>query len=144
MRIGKLGLTIITKAPKWNALVLNENTKAYVDLPINVGNRDSLSMKSKSRESSGKLALFARNSGNVKQIRHFKTYECWVIKKGDPVTNIPEAKITQLWIATDIKAPPQIAQLFCSHLGIPAKRVFHFKQAGASMENDFCVRNTFC
>ncbi len=123
MHIGRLGLTIITKAPKWNALVFNENSKTYVDLPYKRWQqRFTVSEKSSYRDTGGKLALFARNSGKTAEIEHFKTYECWVMKKGDPGKNIAEEKVTQLWIASDIKAPPQIAQIFCSHLGIPAQK----------------------
>ncbi len=45
-----------------------------------------------------------------------------MIRKGDPNKHITEEKISQLWIASDIKPPPQIAQIFCSHLGIRAEK----------------------
>jgi len=123
MHIGRLGLTIITKAPAWNALIFNENTKKYVDLPYKRWQqRFIFSDKSNYRDSSGKLSLLARNTGKMNEVDHFKTYECLVIKKGDVSKNIPEEKISQLWIASDIKAPPQIAQIFCSHLAIPAQK----------------------
>lgn len=122
MHIGRLGLTIITKAPKWNALVFNENSKTYVDLPYQHWQKQFVvSGKSNCRDASGKIALQVRNTGKMKYIEGFETYECLVSKKGDSGKNIAEEKLSQLWIASDIKAPPQIAQLFCSHLGIPAQ-----------------------
>jgi hypothetical protein len=123
MRIGKLGLIIITKAPNWNALVFNENSKTFIDLPYkNWQNKFMLSGKSNYRDVNGKIALTTHNTGKNLVIDKFKTNEYLVVRKGEPDKNIPEEKISQLWIATDIKAPPQIAQIFCSHLGIPIQK----------------------
>ncbi len=123
MHIGKLGLTIITKAPKWNALVFSENTKSYVDLPYKRWQqRFTIGENSNYRDPSSKTTISAHDSGKVMQVGNVKTYECVVVKKGDPVRDIPDEKVSQLWIASDIKAPSQIAQLFCSHLGIPAQK----------------------
>lgn len=123
MHIGRLGLTIITKAPKWNALVFNENAKTYADLPYKRWQqRFSISLKSNYRDSQGQLALIAKDTGKTMTIDHYRAFECWVLKKGEPQKHIAEEKISQLWIATDIKAPSQIAQIFCSHLGMPVKK----------------------
>jgi hypothetical protein len=123
MHIGRLGLTIITKAPNWNALVFNENSKTYVDLPYKTWQKKLMfSSKGNYRDTTGKSALKLRNTGKIMNIDKFSTYECLVIKKADPAKKIAEETITQLWIASDIKAPPQIAQIFCGHLGIPMQK----------------------
>ncbi len=123
MHIGRLGLTIITKAPKWNALVFNENAKTYADLPYKRWQqRFCISPKSNYRDTRGQLALIAKDTGKTMTIEHYQAFECWVMKKGEPKKHIAEEKLSQLWIASDIKPPAQIAQLFCSHLGIPVKR----------------------
>ncbi len=123
MHIGRLGLTIITKAPQWNALVFNENSKTYADLPYQRWQqRFSINAKSSYRDERGRLALTVQNTGRTMTIEHYKAYECWVVRKSEPKKHIAEQKISQLWIASDIKLPPQIAQIFCSHLGIPAQK----------------------
>jgi len=133
MHIGRLGLTIIAKAPKWNALVFNENSKTYVDMPYqHWQKRFVVTGKSNCRDAGGKMTLLVRNTGKMTYIEGFETYECWVLKKGNPGKNIAEEKLSQLWIASNIKAPPQIAQLFCSHLGIPA-------QEGIPLKANRCI-----
>ena len=123
MHIGRLGLTIITKAPEWNALVFNENSKTYADLPYKRWQqRFSVSAKSNYRFPNGRLALTVISTGKTTTIEHHKAYECWVVRKGEPSKHIAEEKISQLWIASDIKPPPQIAQIFCVHLGIHAQK----------------------
>jgi hypothetical protein len=123
MRIGKLGLTIITKAPKWNALVFNENSKTYVDLPYkNWQNKFILDSKSVNKNSGGKFALTSYYTGKTMKIAKFQTSECLVVKKVDSSKKIAAEKVSQLWIASSIKAPPQIAQIFCSHLTIPIQK----------------------
>lgn len=123
MHIGRLGLTIITKAPKWNALVFNENSKTYVDLPYKAWQKKfTVNTKNNYRDNNGKPALSLHNTGKFMNINKYRTYECLVIKKAEPGKKTTGETITQLWIASDIKAPPQIAQIFCSHLGIPVQK----------------------
>jgi len=123
MRVSKLGLIIITKAPKWNALVFNENAKTYVDLPYkDWQNKFILNNKSLNKNSIKKLVLTSYYTGKTAKIAKFQTRECLVVKKGDCSKKIPEEKVSQLWIASNIKAPPQIWQIFCSHLTIPIQK----------------------
>ncbi len=123
MHIGKLNLTIIAKAPQWNALVFNEASKTYIDLPYKDWQRRfTYSEKGNARGSSAKPALVVRRSGNVVNIGHFRTNEYWILRKAEPKKHISEEKVSQLWIALDIKAPMQISQIFCSHLGIPPQK----------------------
>jgi hypothetical protein len=119
MHIGRLALTIITKAPQWNALIFNENSKTYADLPYKRWQqRFSISTKSNYRDQSGRLALTVKITGATMIIEHHKAYQCWVVRKGGTNKHIAEEKISQLWIASDIKPPLQITQIFCSHLGV--------------------------
>ncbi len=122
MHIGRLGLTIISKAPHWDALVFNENSKTYAELPYKRWQqRFALSANSSYRDRNGQIALTARKTGKMTTIENHKAYEYWIIKKGDRKTKVADEKISQLWIASDIKPPSQIAQIFCMHLGIPSQ-----------------------
>jgi len=145
MHIGRLGLTIITKAPRWDALVFNENSKTYAILPYKRWQqRFSVNAKSSYRDEHGRLALIVKNTGRTMTIEHYKAYECWVIRKSEPQKHIEEQKISQLWIASDIKLPPQIAQIFCSHLGIPAQKGIPLKASHNTNGKMVSVLETLC
>jgi hypothetical protein len=52
-------------------------------------------------------------------ICNFKAHEFLVLKRKKSGKNITQEKFFQLWMVPDIKAPPQISQIFCARLGIP-------------------------
>ncbi len=120
MYVGRLGLTLITKAPKWNALVFNESSKTYVDLPYKSWQKKFiLGSKNNSSNMYAGPAFKVHNTGKTMRIDNFRTYECLAIRRADPNKKLAEESMTQLWLSSDIKAPRQIEQIFCSQLGIP-------------------------
>jgi hypothetical protein len=131
MRVGKLGLTVIMKAPDWNAYVFNENTKNFVELPYKVWQEKFvLGQESRLRGLKGHLKLESHTTGRTAKICKFKAQEYCVDRKGDPKQGTPTQRVTELWIASDIKAPPEITEVFCSQLNVPAAkgiplRAFH-------------------
>lgn len=123
MKVGRLGLIFITKAPEWNAYVFNENTKNFVILPYGEWQKKLIvSQGSKFRDPRGQLKLESRSTGKSAKICNFRAQEYLVDRKGDPKLGIPTQRMTEIWIASEIKAPPQITQVFCSQLNVPSAK----------------------
>ena len=123
MRVGKLGLIVIMKAPDWNAYIFNENTKNYVELPYKEWQKKLIvSQGNKLRDMRGHLRLESHSTGRTIKICKFRAQEYFVDRKGDAKLGIPPLRMTELWIASDIKAPPQITEVFCSQLSVPAAK----------------------
>jgi hypothetical protein len=123
MKVSRLGLIFITKAPDWKAYVFNENTRNFVELPYDEWQRRFvIGQTNKLVDEHGRFRLTSRNTGKTEKICKFKAYEYVVERKADLKHGIPTEKLTELWIASDIKAPPQITQIFCSRLNVPAAK----------------------
>lgn len=123
MRVGKLGLIVIMKAPEWNAYIFNENTKNFVELPYKEWQKKLIiSQGNKLRDQRGQLRLESHSTGRTTKICKFRAQEYTVDRKGDAKLGIPPLRMTELWIASDIKAPQQITEVFCSQLSVPAAK----------------------
>jgi hypothetical protein len=123
MKVGKLGLIVIMKAPDWNAYVFNENTKNFVELSYKDWQKKLVgSQSSRLRDPRGQIKLESRKTGRSTKICKFKAQEYYVDRKGDPKLGIPNLRMTELWIASEIKAPPQVTEIFCSQLNVPAAK----------------------
>jgi hypothetical protein len=123
MKVGKLGLIFIMKAPDWSAYVFNENTKNYVQLPYKEWQKKLvMTQGNKIRDQRGQIKLESHRSGKIAKICKFRAQEYVVERKGDAKLGIPTQRMTELWIASDIKAPPQVTEVFCSQLNVPAAK----------------------
>jgi hypothetical protein len=123
MRIGRLGLTIISKAPDWTAYVYNENNKNYVEIPKGQWNtRFTLFHTNGIRLKEGKATLTSQKTGKSMKIAGFKANEVKVIREARPELGMPKEITTEIWIASEIVPPPPVAQLFCEHLNVPVQR----------------------
>jgi hypothetical protein len=123
MKVGRLGLILITRAPDWKAYVYNENTRNYVEMPYHEWQQKLIfSQTDKLNNEFGRYKLTAKTTGKTTRISGLRAYECLVERKGDSKLGVPTEKITDLWIASDINAPPQVAQIFCSRLNIPTQK----------------------
>jgi len=123
MRIGRLGLTIITRGPEWTAYVYNDNNKNFCEIPKDqwgkkfvIGSMNSMKLKE------GRQKLNSQPTGKVMKISGYKAKEVEVIRAAKPELDLPAEKITAVWIATDIQPPPQVMELFCQHLNIPPQK----------------------
>ena len=120
MHINSLKLVIIAKAPKWNACVFNENLHTCIDLPCKDSQKIvSGNFISNDQDSQGQVALIAKTTGKTMTIQKHNCFEYLVLEKIDPQKNIDAEKISELWIASDIKLPSQIARIYCRRFGIP-------------------------
>jgi hypothetical protein len=124
MRIGRLGLTILSKAPDWTAYVYNENNKNYCEIQkgqwgkkFTIGGLNSLA---KGRD--GKTQLTSQPTGKTMKIFGYKVMQVEVIKAAKPELDQPAEKVTEVWIAADIHPPPPVSELFCQHLNIPVQK----------------------
>jgi len=124
MRIGRIGLTIISKAPQWTAYVYNENNKNFCEIPKEQWGKKFViggsmnSMKTKD----GKSLLSSQPTGKTMKIFGYRAKEVEVIRAARPALDMPAEKVSEVWIASDILPPPQIAELFCHHLNIPTQK----------------------
>lgn len=121
MRMGSMGLTIITKAPKWDALIYRDKSKAYIDMPYKNWDKSFLLGNRSSSKQNGSPIFIVKRTGNEIQIAKCRAYECLVLKKEETNSGVREEKVFQVWVAKDIKAPLPIAQMFCAHLRVPAQ-----------------------
>jgi hypothetical protein len=123
MRIGRLGLTIISKGPVWTAYVYNENNKNYVEVPKGQWDtRFSFARTNGLRVKEGKTPLESKKTGKTMTIAGFKASEVEVIREARPELGLPREVTTSIWIANDIIPPPSVSQLFCQHLNVPVQR----------------------
>lgn len=128
MKIGRLGLIFTTKGPEWNASVYNEATRNFVEMPYKVWReRFTFSCKTSSGKTglldrNGQLQLTSHATGKFEKICKFKAAQWVVERKANQKLGLPQQKLTELWIASDIKAPPEITQIFCSRLNVPVTK----------------------
>jgi hypothetical protein len=123
LHIDNIGLTIIAKSPKWDAIAFNDNSKTCVHLPYSDWQKKiNLICMNNHKGSKDGLSLFARTTGRTLVIGKHPCTEYWILTKADPKMHVTEKKIAQIWTATDVKLPLPIAQIYYKRLGIPTQR----------------------
>ncbi|HEY9679167.1 MAG TPA: hypothetical protein V6C76_14255 [Drouetiella sp.] len=115
VKFDKLGLVMLIKAPKWNALVYNESNKNYCDLPYDHWKAKFL-LRGK-RVSDKAVTMKPVTTGKSEVIQGFKCYQV-IVKRKNIKTNVEET-MADAWIAKDIKAPPQFNSMMKTMLDIP-------------------------
>ncbi len=142
MRISRLGLTIVTRAPEWTAYIYNENNKNYVEIPKGeLGKRLILSQKIKATDKNGLPLLTSQRTGRSQTIGGHKASEIRVFRKADPEVG-RQSSTTELWIASDIAAPPEISEVFCQHLNIPVQQGIPLRVALQKSDKRISVLDT--
>lgn len=136
----RLGFVWLLRGPKWNALMYNQSSKKFVDLPYD-------SWKNKT--------LFAPISKNKLQLRMVKTNEMQKMN-GEVATHFvvmakprdaaatarvaaisgksladasKEIKEAEMWVARDIKVPVQFSELMSKLFGLPQEKGLPLKIA---------------
>ena len=123
MRIGRLGLTIITRAPEWTAYVYNDNNKNYCEIPKNMwGKKFTIGSMGSMKLKEGKQKLISQPTGKSMKISGHSAKQVEVIRAANKEMDLPAETITEVWIASDILPPPQVMELFCQHLNIPVQK----------------------
>lgn len=115
VKFDKLGLVMIIKAPKWNALVYNESNKNYVDLPYEHWKAKFL-LRGK-RVADKSVVLTPVKTGKKQSILGVPCYQVIVKRKDAKSKN--EVVMAEAWIAKDIQAPPQFNSMMKTMLDIP-------------------------
>ncbi|RTL38081.1 MAG: DUF4412 domain-containing protein [Candidatus Melainabacteria bacterium] len=115
VKFDKLGLVMIIKAPKWNALVYNESNKNYVDLPYEHWKAKFL-LRGK-RVADKSVVLTPVKTGKKQSILGVPCYQVVVKRKDAKSKN--EITMAEAWIAKDIQAPPQFNSMMKTMLDIP-------------------------
>ena len=121
--IDSLKLTIIAKAPKWNACVFNKRLKTCLDLPYKdwqkmIGD----SSISSHQDGQGKFVLIAKTTGKTMAIHKHNCLEFLIFRKTEPQKQTNEEKVSELWAASDIKAPSPVARIYCRRFGMAEQR----------------------
>ncbi len=115
MKFDKLGLLMLIKAPKWNALVYNDSNKNYVDLPYDHWKAKFLLRGKKVADKA--VVMTPLKTGKMQTIQGVKCYQV-IVKKKDPKSKQTEI-VAETWIAKDIKTPPQFNSMMKTMLDIP-------------------------
>lgn len=115
MKFEKLGLLMIIKAPKWNALVYNDSNKNYVDLPYEHWKTKFL-LRSK-KVASKTESMLPEKTGKTELIQGIKAYQVLVKKKRSK--DDKPVLVAEVWIAQDVKAPPQFLSMMTNLIDIP-------------------------
>lgn len=115
MKFDKLGLVMLMKGPKWNALVYNESNKNYVDLPYEHWKAKFL-LRGK-RVADKSIVLIPVKTGKKQTIQGVSCYQV-IVKKKEP-KGTPDVIMAETWIAKDIQTPPQFNSMMKTMLDIP-------------------------
>lgn len=115
LKFDKLGLVMIMKAPKWNALVYNESNKNMVDLPYEHWKAKFL-LRGK-RVADKSIVLNKVITGKKQTIQGVQCYQ--VIVKKKEAKGKPDTIMAEAWIAKDIQAPSQFNSMMKTMLDIP-------------------------
>jgi hypothetical protein len=133
MKFDKLGLLMLIRAPKWNALVYNDSNKNYCDLPYEHWKAKFLL---RGKKVADKAVVTPVKTGKSKTIMGVKCYQV-VVKRRDPKTKVDEI-VAETWIAKDIQTPPQFNSMMKTMLDIPVDsgtpmRVFQMAKTNNKM-----------
>lgn len=115
MKFDKLGLVMLIKGPKWNALVYNDSNKNYVDLPYEQWKAKFLLRGKKVADKS--VTLTPVKTGKKQSILGVPCYQVVVKRKDAKAKN--EVIMAETWIAKDIPTPPQFNSMMKTMLDIP-------------------------
>jgi hypothetical protein len=134
LEFDKLGLLMLIKAPKWNALVYNESNKNYVDLPYEHWKAKFL-LRGK-RVADKSITLTPVKTGKKQSINGVPCYQVIVKRKDANIKG--ESIMAETWIAKDIQAPPQFNSMMKTMLDIPVDsgmpmRAFQVGKTGNKM-----------
>lgn len=115
MRLEKLGLVIITTAPKWNMRVYNEINKSCINMPYDFWKtRFIVGTQHKRLTSQPELDPVAAHK--TKLIQGCPAVE-YIIKRKMPDGSLTD--VSELWLAKSIVGPAQLKQLFHVVLNTP-------------------------
>jgi len=133
MSFDKLGITVITKGPKWDALVFSETNKSYMEMPHNTwkdkfnasrfgGKKASIKHEMKSVKT-GKSTMIAGQKADLVVIS-------FVFKNGTP-----SQKVAECWMADSVVPPAAFVELMHNMLNVPTDqgmplRVTQFRDTG--------------
>jgi len=134
MKFDKLGLVMLIKGPKWNALVYNESNKNYVDLPYEHWKAKFL-LRGK-RVADKSIVLTPVKTGKKQTILGVPCFQVIVKRKDAKLKG--ELTVAETWIAKDIQTPPQFNSMMKTMLDIPVDsgtplRVFQMGKTGNKM-----------
>jgi hypothetical protein len=123
MKIGRFGVTMIAKAPVWTAYLYNDNNKSYCELPKGRWTSQFLLPRSSAlRSQQGKSILKSKATGKSMRISGYQANQIEVIRPARPEMRLPEEILTEVWTASDIFPPPEVAELICRHLNVPVQK----------------------
>ena len=145
MKIGRLGVVIITRAPDWSTLVYNENNKNYVEMPAGqFMKKFPMGQNNRTHGKNGELLIVSKATGKTSKIVGFNAKEFEVRRKStQPRTNRPlEDRVTNLWIATDIIAPAAVSQLIYTQLNVPQQNGIPLKVTQKNGDRTISVLET--
>lgn len=116
LRAEKMGITWMFKAPKWDAYLFNTETKNYCSFPYSEWKDKAFFMPSqKSNRAKSDLAqMKVEKTGKTLSIAGSKATEVGLIRQNG-------TKYGELWMANDIVAPKQFAEVVGSMVMVPIK-----------------------
>jgi hypothetical protein len=145
MKVGRLGVVIITKAPTWSTLVYSENNKSYVEMPAGqFMKRFQMGQSNRTHGKNGELLIISKETGKSTKIVGFNAKEYEVRRKASVPTpkRTFEDRITNLWIATDIIAPAAVSQLIYTQLNVPQQNGIPLKVTQKNGDRTISVLET--
>src|SRR5580658_4810936 len=100
MKFDKLGLTIITKAPKWNALAYSDSTKSYMDMPY-----EDWKEKFNTGKFGGHTSKLLKGKGVIKAQPTGKSKKIQGVKADGVIVNRDGKKFYDMWLSASITPP---------------------------------------
>ncbi|HEY9719332.1 MAG TPA: hypothetical protein V6C69_17780 [Trichormus sp.] len=134
MSFDKLGITVITKAPKWDALVYSETNKSYMEMPHNTWKDKFNASRFGGRKSSVKHDMKSVKTGKSTMIAGQKAD---LVVINFVFKNAPPQKVAECWMADRVVPPPAFVELMHNMLNVPTDqgmplRVTQFRENGKS------------
>ena len=117
MKFDKLGLTIITKAPKWNALAYSDSTKSYMDMPY-----EDWKEKFNTGKFGGRTSKLLKGKGVIKAQPTGKSKKIQGVKADEVIVNRDGKKFYDMWLSASITPPKQVVELMHNMLQVPVDR----------------------
>lgn len=116
LRVEKLGITWMFKAPKWDAYLFNTETKNYCSFPYSEWKDKAFFMPSQksSRAKSDLSQMKVEKTGKTLTIAGSKAAEVGLIRQNG-------TKYGELWMSNDIVAPKQFSEVVGSMVMVPIK-----------------------
>lgn len=117
--LAKFGLTIATHAPKWDAVLYNESTKKYMEVPHGQWEQRFKVLLGGRKKNTKERKLKTKRTGETKIFAGIKGEEIVVT---DVSKDAKPGFYMDLWIAEQITPPEQFTFFLKEVLGIPAER----------------------